>query len=56
MKSPKIQRWVDILATLLARRYSVSLEELIGGVPAYQLGREKLEFRRRKFGSAGRPT
>ena len=36
---PKIQRWIDLLAALLARRYPVTFEELIADVPAYQGGR-----------------
>ena len=43
MTPPKIQRWIDILAALLAHRYPVTLEELIAGVPAYQTGNEKPE-------------
>jgi proteasome accessory factor B len=49
MKSPKIQRWIDLLATLLAHRYPVTLEEIIAGVPAYQTGTQKKETRRRMF-------
>ena len=30
MKSPKIQRWIDLLATLLAHRYPVTLEDVFG--------------------------
>jgi hypothetical protein len=29
MKSPKIQRWIDLLAALLARRWPATFEELI---------------------------
>jgi proteasome accessory factor B len=49
MKSPKIQRWIDILATLLAHRWPVSLKEIVAGVPAYQTGQQKPETRRRMF-------
>jgi len=49
MKSPKIQRWIDLLATLLAHRYPVTLDEIIAGVPAYQTGNQKKETRRRMF-------
>jgi proteasome accessory factor B len=50
MKSPKIQRWIDILAVLLSHRYPVTLVQLIEGVPGYQLGpNEKPESRRRTF-------
>jgi len=49
MKSPKIQRWIDLLATLLAHRYPVTLEDVVAGVPAYQNGNQKKETRRRMF-------
>ena len=49
MKSPKIQRWIDLLAALLAHRYPATLEDLIAGVPAYQTGNQKKETRRRMF-------
>src|SRR6185437_15050704 len=49
MKSPKIQRWIDLLATLLARRYPATLEDLIAGIPAYQTGNQKKETLRRMF-------
>jgi proteasome accessory factor B len=49
MKSPKIQRWNDLRATLLAHRYPVTLEEIIAGVPAYQTGNQKKETLRRMF-------
>jgi predicted DNA-binding transcriptional regulator YafY len=49
MKPPKIQRWIDFLAVLLSHKYSVSQEDLIAGVAAYQLGDEKPESRRRTF-------
>jgi len=32
---PKIQRWIDLLAALLKRRFPVSFEELAREVPAY---------------------
>ena len=32
--SPKIQRWIDLLATLLSRKYPATLEELVRDVPA----------------------
>ena len=35
MKSPKLQRWIDLLAALLRRRFPVTFEELIPDVPAY---------------------
>jgi proteasome accessory factor B len=49
MTSPKLQRWIDLLATLLARRYPATLEDLIAGVPAYQAGKQKKETLRRMF-------
>ncbi|MGH7515833.1 MAG: DUF429 domain-containing protein [Gemmatimonadales bacterium] len=48
IKSLKIQRWNDILAVLLSYRYPITLAQLIEGVPAYQLGDEKSESRRRE--------
>jgi proteasome accessory factor B len=48
MKSPKIQRWVDLLAALLRRRFPASFEELTHDVPAYDTG-QSLEARRRMF-------
>jgi hypothetical protein len=38
MKSPKIQRWIDLLAALLARRWPATFDELIRDVPAYAAG------------------
>jgi predicted DNA-binding transcriptional regulator YafY len=32
---PKIQRWFDLIAALLRRRYRVTFEELVRDVPAY---------------------
>ena len=49
MKSPKIQRWIDLLASLLARRLPVTFEELIPDVPAYAAGDQSPETRRRMF-------
>jgi len=48
-KSPKIQRWIDLLASLLARRLPVTFEELIRDVPAYAAGNQSSETRRRMF-------
>ena len=48
-KSPKIQRWIDLLASLLARRLPVTFEELIPDVPAYAAGDQSPETRRRMF-------
>lgn len=33
--TPKLQRWVDLLATLLVRTYAVPFEDLATGVPDY---------------------
>ncbi len=33
--SVKLQRWMDLLAALLARHYPVTLEELTADVPGY---------------------
>jgi predicted DNA-binding transcriptional regulator YafY len=49
MKSPKLQRWLDLLAALLRRRYPVTFEELIPDVPAYAAPGQKPESRRRTF-------
>ena len=49
MKSPKLQRWLDLLAALLRRRYPVTFEELIPDVPAYAAPGQKTESRRRTF-------
>ncbi len=46
MKSPKIQRRVDLRATLLSHRFPVRLEEIVRGVPAYQTGNRKATLRR----------
>ncbi len=48
-KSPKIQRWIDLLAALLARRWPATFEELIRDVPAYAAGDQSSETRRRMF-------
>ena len=59
--APKIQRWIDLVAALLRRRYGVTFEELRRDVPAYAqaTGRDALlrMFERdkdelRKFGVA----
>jgi hypothetical protein len=49
MKSPKIQRWIDLLAALLARRWPATFDELIRDVPAYAAGDQSHETRRRMF-------
>ena len=49
MKSPKIQRWIDLLAALLTRRFPVPLEEIVREVPGYQHAEGKRESARRKF-------
>ena len=48
MKTPKIQRWLDLLAALLRHRYPVTFEQLIPEVPAYAAD-QKEESRRRAF-------
>ena len=47
--SPKIQRWVDLLATLLARRHPATFEELSRDVPAYLNGQQSKTARMRMF-------
>jgi proteasome accessory factor B len=44
--SVKIQRWIDLLAALLKRRFPVSLEELTRDVPGYSAGQNKTALRR----------
>ncbi len=44
--SSKIQRWIDLLAALLVRRYPVPLEELAQEVPGYATGQNKTALRR----------
>ena len=44
--SSKIQRWIDLLAALLRRRFPVSLEELSQEVPGYLIARNKTALRR----------
>ncbi|HLS48195.1 MAG TPA: WYL domain-containing protein [Gemmatimonadales bacterium] len=36
MQTPKLQRWIDLLAALLRRRYAVSFEQIREDVPAYR--------------------
>jgi proteasome accessory factor B len=47
--SPKIQRWVDLLAALLARRQPATFEELSRDVPAYLDGKQSRAARMRMF-------
>lgn len=35
-RTPKVQRWVDLIAALLLRHYRISFEQLAKEVPAYQ--------------------
>src|SRR5688572_15617193 len=44
--SAKIQRWIDLLAALLRRKFPVSLEELAAEVPDYLIARSKAALRR----------
>ena len=46
MASQKIQRWIDLLAALLRRRFPASLEDLVREVPGYALGQKKDALRR----------
>ena len=46
MPSQKIQRWIDLLAALLRRRFPVSLEELAREIPGYDTGQNKAALRR----------
>jgi proteasome accessory factor B len=48
-KPPKVQRWIDLLAALLARRRPATFEELIPDVPAYAAGGQAAETLRRMF-------
>ena len=36
MADPKLQRWIDLLAALLAHRHPVTFDELAANVPAYR--------------------
>ena len=38
MATPKLRRWMDLLAALLRHRYPLTFEELRQQVPAYQRG------------------
>jgi proteasome accessory factor B len=46
MASQKIQRWIDLLAALLRRRFPASLEDLVREVPGYDVGQKKDALRR----------
>ena len=46
MPTQKIQRWIDLLAALLRRKFPVSLEELSREVPGYLIARNKVALRR----------
>ena len=46
--TPKVQRWIDLLAALLRRKYPASLEELAREVPGYD-GRQSPDAFRRMF-------
>jgi len=46
MPSQKIQRWIDLLAALLRRRFPASLEELAREIPGYDTGQNKVALRR----------
>lgn len=46
MPAPKLQRWIDLLAALLRRQYSVTFEEIVHEVPAYQRAPSRSALRR----------
>lgn len=46
MATPKLQRWIDLLAALLRRQYPVTFEEIVTDVPAYQRSPSKAALRR----------
>jgi predicted DNA-binding transcriptional regulator YafY len=46
VKSPKVQRWIDLLAALLTRRFPVTLDDLTREVPAYGKGQTKVTLER----------
>lgn len=48
-ETPKIQRWVDLLATLLVHTYAVPFDQLADGVPAYGDAAKSREARERMF-------
>jgi len=43
MSNPKLQRWIDLLAALLAHRMPVTFKELAKDIPAYGPDAEILE-------------
>lgn len=47
--SPKIQRWIDLLAALLRRKYPATFEELAGEVPSYANPAQARDARARMF-------
>jgi len=47
--TPKLRRWIDLLAGLLRRQYPVAFEELTRDVPGYQNPTQSFETRRRMF-------
>jgi proteasome accessory factor B len=54
MPSTKLQRWLDLIAFLVARRFPVTVEQILEGVPAYSAGHydadeTKRNNTRRKF-------
>ncbi|HKG90471.1 MAG TPA: WYL domain-containing protein [Gemmatimonadaceae bacterium] len=48
-RTPKIQRWVDLLAALLRRRFAASFDELAREVPAYSDPGQAHDARKRMF-------
>lgn len=47
-RAAKLQRWIDLLAELLARNYPISFENLTARIPAYRAAPTH-EARRRMF-------
>ncbi|MEJ7811444.1 MAG: WYL domain-containing protein [Gemmatimonadaceae bacterium] len=39
--APKVQRWIDLLAALLSRRFPAAFDDLARDVPAYRSGQKK---------------
>jgi proteasome accessory factor B len=48
-REPKLQRWTDLIAALLKRRYPAAFEEIADDVPAYSLVTKKRDAVMRMF-------
>jgi proteasome accessory factor B len=48
-REPKLQRWTDLVAALLRRRYPATFEEIARDVPAYSDGTKKRDALMRMF-------